>query len=653
MKLLFISTIVATALTITTPLPTHAIEPCIDHSAGIDGPPYSTDIALSEVYPAPDSDQEEFIELVNTGDAAVNLLGWSVSDASGKAYTISEDDLVSTTISADDYLVLPQSVTKIYLNNSDDIVQLHQPDGTLLDSTNYSASKTGWSWSLIANKGQTEWQWTLQPTEGKENSLQLPESESSIVEDVGSIDRDRIETSNDIRISELLPNPEGVDSISEWIELENIGEHTVYLGGWQLTDETTYYKIGDISIHPGEYLVFESADTDMSLNNSGERIFLIDPFDDVLHGVEYPSASSREGESWASVNDEWAWSNEPTPGEENRAGRIEDIDPADEDIEDGDDEGAEDSEDLVSIAAFRGMENESTASIEGIVTVLPDIFGSQYFYVQDAESGIQVYSYHKYFPEELSIGDRIRVRGEKSESREETRIKISAPEDIVILDTGQPVEPISIETIEEIHEGLLVQATGEITEKSSTDAMIDDIIAVQFKSGAAIDSSELEEGVEAAIIGVAIQSNEDYRLLPRSTQDISVQESSGDDGIIAAAHAAENQAQQPMQESRQDYSFLLFAAMIGVIIGMNYIQHYLKKRQLSPAAMLQQLSTNAMKKKGAAATASGAQKYSEGRNDSAAARPRQQGRLFARAEQCPDGAHAPADATTNGRRQDP
>jgi len=70
----------------------------------------------------------EYISLFNSGDAAVALSGWSVRDKSGKTFGLS-----GYTLPAGKELRLFSSVTKITLNNSDEVVSLFDGAGTLVD----------------------------------------------------------------------------------------------------------------------------------------------------------------------------------------------------------------------------------------------------------------------------------------------------------------------------------------------------------------------------------------------------------------------------------------------------------------------------------------------------------------------------------------
>lgn len=534
-------------------LPAYA-EPCVadeheNDSSSEETRTYSSYIELSEVYPAPSSDEEEFIELYNSGDSAEDLSGWMLTDASNKTYTLTEEDFLTTVIDAGDYFVIPHSISKIYLNNGGDTVSLHTPDGTKLDSTTYESADSGLSW----NFADGEWNWSTSVTEAAENEVSTAETttdESDSEEDTSdntenSTSESTIEqeTSEFILISELLPNPSGLDTTDEWIELVNTGTETVQLDGWKLTDESNYYTISNLLIEPGEYVVFEVTDTKISLNNSGDSLFLIDPFNTIVHGTAYEDPD--EGIAWAYIDSTWEWTDQLTPGEENIASTdtenstetsIGAADDANGINNTGDAEFDAADTDVVSIELFRSVEDSTTATVSGVVTVLPGTFGTQYFYIQDDSAGIQIYSHQKTFPD-LAIGDRIQVTGEKSTARGETRIKVTAIEQIVVLDSGHIVVARDTSLLDESLEGILVQVEGEVVESSSKEALIDDLIQIVLKKHANIDADLLEEGTNKTILGIVTQYDEDYRVQPRSDEDI--QDADGDQiAFIEPAEAA-------------------------------------------------------------------------------------------------------------------
>lgn len=512
------------------PLTTYA---CEEETDAHNSTSASQSIRLSELYPSPKDGEEEFIELHNFGDIAANLDGWQLTDASGKTFTLSAE-AISTTVAAGGHLVVPQGTSKISLNNGGDSLSLLSPEGVTIDETVYEDAGEGESWSFVSG----EWFWSSVVTKGEKNESSAADEEATPEDDSKEEEESAVyETSTAIVLSELLPNPTGSDSTDEWVEIFNTGSKKVSLHGWQLTDESTYHTIQDISIAAGEYLVFEISETGINLNNTGDKIYLIDPYNTIVQGTEY--TNSTEGSSWAYVNDEWMWTEQPTAGEANIFSESEEEaagEEATQDDSNSTDPEQEEAAAFATISTFRGLEDGSQSTIEGVVTVLPGTFGSQYFYVQDETAGVQVYSYTKAFPS-LHVGDRVRVTGEKSTARGETRIKTTSEEHILVQGQGSTVQPIETEELSEGLEGMLAQINGEVVERSSAEAVIDGLLTVVVKASTGIDLTLLDEGKSVGVVGIVTQYDANYRIQPRANEDIT-EKQSDEFALIQPAQAA-------------------------------------------------------------------------------------------------------------------
>lgn len=74
----------------------------------------------------------EFIEIFNAGNSDVPLLGWKLSDVSGKSYFFK-----NTILKSEEYFVVNYSDSKISLNNDGDVVSLYDNSGILIDKIEY------------------------------------------------------------------------------------------------------------------------------------------------------------------------------------------------------------------------------------------------------------------------------------------------------------------------------------------------------------------------------------------------------------------------------------------------------------------------------------------------------------------------------------
>ncbi|OGY57504.1 MAG: hypothetical protein A3C03_01715 [Candidatus Colwellbacteria bacterium RIFCSPHIGHO2_02_FULL_45_17] len=91
-------------------------------------------VYLKEILPNPAGDDTsgEWIKLVNSGEEDINLSGWVIKDAGGKAYSL------TTLAPKNTEIVLPRSLTGIALNNNGDTLYLLSASGETVDSISYT-----------------------------------------------------------------------------------------------------------------------------------------------------------------------------------------------------------------------------------------------------------------------------------------------------------------------------------------------------------------------------------------------------------------------------------------------------------------------------------------------------------------------------------
>ena len=211
-----------------------------------------TGITFSEIMFAPESGPNEFIEIYNLSDVVIDLTGYQI-----KYYTAGNDHIISTgsglllnphsfgVIFENDYdlsggiykNIVPPDVLILKIsdnsfgstgmsNSSDRTLVLFNNSGDTVDTCTYTADNTnGYSDEkiLLTNDNSTaNWRnsTSLNGTPGKENSATglIPYKPHSII------------------INEIMtnPNPYG----SEFIELYNISNDIVELGGWTINDNS-------------------------------------------------------------------------------------------------------------------------------------------------------------------------------------------------------------------------------------------------------------------------------------------------------------------------------------------------------------------------------------------------------------------------------
>jgi hypothetical protein len=122
-----------------------------------------------------------------------------------------------------------------------------------------------------------------------------------------------------IFINEWLPNPVGLDSAGEFIELFNNGNSNINLNGWviKLKNEKEF-NLTNIQIKSNGYLLLPRSLTKLTLKNKDETIFLFDNKNNLIDQSSY-LGSAPEGKSYNRINynkddsQHFSFGN-PTPG---------------------------------------------------------------------------------------------------------------------------------------------------------------------------------------------------------------------------------------------------------------------------------------------------------------------------------------------------
>lgn len=332
-----------------------------------------------------------------------------------------------------------------------------------------------------------------------------------------------------LRINEIFPNPAGSDD-NEFIELYNDSTETINISGLKLDDEEggsrPFIFDDDTFIEAGEYRVFGKSETKLALNNTNDSVRLLDGSNSVLASVDFDGVI--EGASYSLTTDDvWQWSSRPTPGGQNNDALAKE-------------KGVRKTKKtktggaVISTTLDKVREEDvgDRVQVTGVVAVLPDMFGTQYFYIVSEQtppaSGIQIYSYKKDFPN-LSIGDVITVTGEISESNGETRIKTSEQSDMIQSGTTLNIVAFPLETTEigESVEGAFIRVSGEVTEKKASYLYLDDgvgEIKIYFKKNTGLSGSEFSVGQKITVSGIVGETRSGYQLMPRDITDITYEQ---------------------------------------------------------------------------------------------------------------------------------
>jgi hypothetical protein len=140
----------------------------------------------------------------------------------------------------------------------------------------------------------------MQPTTTEQSNTTANASATQAVQTTQTTTFKDGDISDEIEITEVLPNPAGQDKNNEWIELHNASDETVNLGNWKIQTQGKTFVIPDsFSLAPGEYFSFTYKDLRLTLKNSKNEINLIDPEGSTLDTINYNDAP--EGVSFAKI----------------------------------------------------------------------------------------------------------------------------------------------------------------------------------------------------------------------------------------------------------------------------------------------------------------------------------------------------------------
>jgi len=165
----------------------------------------------------------------------------------------------------------------------------------------------GTSNSFVLNNLNTgSYLWNVNCSDNNNNSAFAPANYTILVEK--------------FRINEFLPHPRGNNP--EWIELYNLDNLTLDLGGFKLSDNggsPTYTIPNGTTITGNGFKVFYSTNTSINLGDMGDSVKLYDAYNNLIDSYTY--SSTQYGFSIGRGSDgidDWTTFEVPTPGVSNQ-----------------------------------------------------------------------------------------------------------------------------------------------------------------------------------------------------------------------------------------------------------------------------------------------------------------------------------------------
>lgn len=181
---------------------------------------------------------------------------------------------------------------------------------------------------------KTDKSWTF-PVENKIVDLgffsECPSLEFYFFDENGLFDKQEVDTlcfdfSKNVFISEVLPHPsakdfnaDGVaDTDDEYFEIASNEPCEIDLEGWSVEDASgKRYYFAKEKLSFARHRAFFKSETEISLNDSSEKLTLFSPDDEVIDQVSIPSSTSKKDLSYSKWGDRWYFSLLATPAMEN------------------------------------------------------------------------------------------------------------------------------------------------------------------------------------------------------------------------------------------------------------------------------------------------------------------------------------------------
>lgn len=320
---------------------------------------------------------DEFIELYNPTDFPVSLAGWSVQykTASGSFPVTAKKNLPEFELGAGKYYLMAHAdyvgsiepdlrhavfslsgsatgATIFLSRNTDGITGIDDADiasrvaygngtGNSPEGTSAVLPESGKSLVRVSNIGDNSLDFEIQDSAPRNSSFTEPVTNPSPapaptptpsptptpapnpVPSPAPVPPPPPVHPTGIVISEIMANPEGVDTGEEWIELLNTSSTAINLKDWLLDDASangevgsSAYKIGDLAVQPGAYLVIAIPEGKFSLNNSSSdsvRVFW--PDQALALELSYIGPVKDE-QTWCLISPTYKWC-QPTPNAPN------------------------------------------------------------------------------------------------------------------------------------------------------------------------------------------------------------------------------------------------------------------------------------------------------------------------------------------------
>ncbi len=329
-------------------------------------------VVITEIQTAGVSSTDEFVEIYNAGQAAINLAGWRLSK---KTASGTESNLLTE---MPEFTLAPASFVVIgHPNHSGKSDLQYSTQQSLSDNNTVilyaDAGKSvinvvGWGTAGTFNTKAAEnpaSEKSLQRKFKESDGLELPlitgvdaddfflasptagipaPQESALPTDDGRGEAspgsvpttsgpsitpaftEQVTTKFKIIFNEIFPNPAGADD-GEFIELKNMGNSTVDLTFWKIQDNESEFlfepeEINNRSIGPGQLLVLPRMVTRLAIDNESDSLILSSATGQKIDKIVLSKSPDGASHIRDTTFNLWRWSSLVTAGQENVFKRV-------------------------------------------------------------------------------------------------------------------------------------------------------------------------------------------------------------------------------------------------------------------------------------------------------------------------------------------
>lgn len=459
------------------------------------------------------SANQEFIEILNISDKAVDLKGYVITVDGRQEFQFTK----SISVEPNKFYTLKKSESKLSLPNSSGKIKFYAPGKkTAIDSVDYKLENEGSAWAFEKNnnsKIKNDWRETLMPTPDTENVF-IDFNRAPVIE---------VKCPEEVTVNKDF-----------WIELGDSFD----LDGDKLSYKLdfadgfiSYQSLQDHAyVKPGKYTLKIEVSDGLKIVQKNCPIKVPDPNVNTNHASR---AKTTVKTTKAVKTAKTTTPKKVTVKKVNTAAKTS----------------------AASKVAYK--------KIVGQVVSLPNEFSSQFFYILPTEGqGWQVYSYNKKFPE-LKLGEMIEVSGEVSEVSGESRLKTKNESQIKILGEEKEIKAEDKKIAEIISDDLdrVIKIKGQVLNKKGNLFFVDDSSGEMLVSFADSLKPLAKNGDEIELVGIVRQTRGGVRLGVRALDDVQVIKPAGDNNEDNTSGATTT---LPVKHSEEKVIRYLFA-IVGLL----------------------------------------------------------------------------------------